>query len=124
MEENLRNFSDENGTRLNIEDFSKQARNLAYFHQQTPTNLSAVLTGVHSSQRGQAEFTFRFSDASYLWLYHGEKKESCLYAHGHFTLRCIQRKCRAKTEVSYKLPREHLNDFASNKHALRDVNNC
>ena len=52
-----------------------------------------------------------------------KKKESCLYARGHFTLRCIQRKCRAKTEVSYKLPREHLNDFASNKHALRDVNN-
>ena len=66
MEENLRNFSDENGTRLNIEDFSKQARNLAYFHQQTPTNLNPVLTGVHSSHRGQAEFTFRFSDASYL----------------------------------------------------------
>ena len=50
MEENLGNFTDENETRLNIVDFSKQARNLPYFHHETATNLNPVLTGVHPSK--------------------------------------------------------------------------
>ena len=66
MEENFRNFSDENGTCLNIVDFTKQARNLPYFNSQRATNLNPVLTGVHASQRGHAEFTFSFSDGSYV----------------------------------------------------------
>ena len=38
-------------------------------------------------------------------------------------MRCNKRTCHAKSEVSYKLPNEHLTDFASNKHVIRDVKN-
>ena len=124
MEENFRNFTDENGCRLNIVDFSKQARNLPYFHQHPATNLNPVLTGVHSSKKGQAEFTLRFSDASYVMALTWRKKGVLpINGRGRFTLRCNKRTCHAKTEVSYKLPKEHLTDFAQNKHALRDVKN-
>ena len=38
MEEDLKNFTDETGIRLNIADFTKQARSLPYFHQQQATD--------------------------------------------------------------------------------------
>ena len=64
MEENFRNFSDENGCRLNIVDFSKQARNLPYFHQHPATNLNPVLTEIkeiRTTERSTGKFcSFRF----------------------------------------------------------------
>ena len=87
-------------------------------------NWNPVLTGVHSSQRGQAEFTFRFADASYVMVMSWRKKGILpINARGRFTLRCNTRTCHAKSEVFYKLSKEHLTDFASNKYALRDVEN-
>lgn len=124
MEENFRNFSDENGTCLNIVDFTKKARNLPYFNSQRATNLNPVLTGVHASQRGHAEFTFRFSDGSYVMVMSWRKKGVLpINSRGRFTLRCLGKTCKAKSEVLYKLPKEHLSDFESNKHALRNVEN-
>ena len=87
-------------------------------------NWNPVLTGVHSSQRGQAEFTFRFADASYVMVMSWRKKGILpINARGRFTLRCNTRTCHAKSEVFYKLSKENLTDFASNKYALRDVEN-
>ena len=94
MEENFRNFSDENGTCLNIVDFTKQVRNLPYFNRQTATNLNPVLTGVHASQIGHAEVTFRFSDGSYVMTMIWRKKGALpINSRGRFTLRCLGKTC-------------------------------
>ena len=120
MEKNFDFFENENGgRRLVIRDFSKAVRHLPYFQHREATNLKPVLCGIHLTQNSKLQFTFKFADACYLMAISWRKQGVLpLNKKGYITLRCKTFKCRAKTQIKYKIDLgqnlENCRNFGSN----------
>ena len=98
-----------------IRDFSKAVRHLPYFQHREATNLKPVLCGIHLTQNSKLQFTFKFADACYLMAISWRKQGVLpLNKKGYITLRCKTFKCRAKTQIKYKIDLGHLEDWVGN----------
>ena len=97
---------------------------MPYFQTNQATNLKPSIYGVHMTKFGKIQFTLKFSDKCYLMRTSWRKSGTLpVNKNGFMNLRCKMHKCHAKAQIKYKLDLDHLQDYGTFKHTLRDTRN-